>query len=64
MSKHIHLHIHDSAFSYNGTYDPKDLSEEEKARIEKRKKQGYYKGSLYAPNNPILKKTNDKCSCK
>jgi hypothetical protein len=24
MAKHIHVHVHDSAWTYNGTYDPKD----------------------------------------
>jgi hypothetical protein len=35
MSKHIHVHVHDSAFAYNGTLNVRGMAQEWVRRIRK-----------------------------
>jgi hypothetical protein len=66
MAKHIHLHIHDSAYSYNGTYDPKNMTEEQLTKLKKR--QQWYAKNLKQQQSlekfKIVERSYDKCSCK
>jgi len=66
MAKHLHVHIHDSAYSYNGVYDPTHMTEEQLAK--KKKLQQWYakqaKQQQSLEKFKIVERSYDKCSCK